>query len=268
MGSELISYNEIRNYPIAFRNQLIEEPSEDSFLIHQYGPWIVMTHESYLISHYTDIKTDIVRFITGVAHLLHTGSSMMPVGYIKKECLHVARLYCGKYSDRLNEIAINMFHDTKEVQYKEHALESAILSCAPIVQYSKNRLVNPELLDLEEDHCDEVKFINWERIDQTILAMLTGYICDILLRNDRFLGPHLSYTDSYQIARNLNTNDPVVRYFLIVHMRHTSKSKEEFKEKKEALINLKILGNKIINGEAMKVLEFMDAFRTFCGSSD
>lgn len=267
MGSELITYDEIRNYPIAFRNQLIEEPSEDSFLIHQYGPWIAMTHESYLTSHYNTIKTDIVRFIAGVAHLLHTGSLMMPVGYIKKECLSVARLDCGKYSDQLNAIAIDMLHFTKKVQYEEQALESAILSCAPIVQYSRNKLSNPELFDLEEDRCDEVKSIFWKGIDQTILTMLTGYICDILLRNDRFIGPHLSYTDSYQIARNLNTNDPVVRYFLIVHMRHTSKSEEEFREKKEALINLKILGNKIINGEAMKVLEFMDAFRTFCGSS-
>jgi hypothetical protein len=267
ISSRLVSFHEIENYPVHYMNTLIEN-KQDSFLLFQYGPYLVMEYNDYFMDRIDKISNDSLLLMVLVARVLISArvaglhSNIVFTFKVGKEQIRkVLSSARGEYSDRIRQIGNKYMESLRKAQYESHSLESALLSSAPIVQYAKTTLVKPEMTKDYEDfftHKEPTK--TYKEMNRLLHDVLYAHIEDVLKEPNAFI--HLDHINEDLIRANQSQSE-AYKYFVLVFLRYVSKDPENYEENYKKIFNLNNTCNKLSNGERVCVTEALKALDAF-----
>ena len=175
---------------------------------------------------------------------------------------------CTIYKDRTQKIGLTILENVRSKQHEDRSLESAMLSCAPIVQYAKTTLVKPEMT--EENLYD--KYFKAETIpvlpskqefDKIIKEYLVNHVLDILSHGEMFIDPSNGDARIRDLISLNNVNSESEKnaavYFLLVFLRYVS-GFNDWNDILTRVFNLNMICNKISNGERVSIGKAIEAF--------
>lgn len=267
---ELITPKEINDYPKHYIGELIDEKG-DSFLLYQYAPALLTSFGALadFDKKYDKIKNPILQFLTNIAIFKNiVESSNMSYHDAKKKiqlCINRDRTI---YKYNTQKIGLTILENVRSQQHEERSLESAMLSCAPIVQYAKTTLVKPEMT--EENLFD--KYFKAETIpelppkqelDTIIKEYLVNHVLDILSHGELFIDPSNGNGRIRDLITlnhvNSESEKNAAVYFLLVFLRYVS-GFGDWNDILTRVFNLNMICNKISNGERVSIGKAIEAF--------
>lgn len=267
---ELITPKEINDYPKHYIGELIDEKG-DSFLLYQYAPALLTSFGALadFDKKYDKIKNPILQFLTNIAIFKNiVESSNMSYHDAKKKiqlCINRDRTI---YKDNTQKIGLTILENVRSQQHEERSLESAMLSCAPIVLYAKTTLVKPEMT--EENLFD--KYFKAETIpelppkqelDTIIKEYLVNHVLDILSHGELFIDPSNGNGRIRDLITlnhvNSESEKNAAVYFLLVFLRYVS-GFSDWNDILTRVFNLNMICNKISNGERVSIGKAIEAF--------
>ena len=286
MENKIMSFTEIKKYPLFYLSEMIQNPS-DSFLLYQYGPYMLMHIDSSKILNYTEriklyYKNPVLSFMIDISDIIKTIQSDETIGHIKETILGIlTRSQDILLHNNINDQSVNIFLQRKkeivfdiigkiqDYQYENKSLESAILNYAPIVPYTGS-LIKPGM------ETPTLTKIEYNSLDKMIKEYLKDNIIEIMLHNEEFISVD-NYDSEYILRENeLSTNGlsydiiklynlqenniPSVKtYFTLVYLRYAAPEKN-FYETINEIIKLNTTYNKIIKGEIVDMKEAVETF--------
>lgn len=260
--NEIIPFKEIRECPIHYCQVLAEEP-EDSFVLFQYGPYLVSQYPEYFLKRINFFKNSSLIFMVHIYGFLYSmRNSSQTIKQMKEELGIYITHARGTFVDRIVMIG-NVFR--KELSRKEqetHSLESAILDYTPIVQYARGFLVKPEMAKSSEKIFTEKRCPTILEVESRIYKQLNDFIIPILENPYAFIQPEdPNPTLMHIITTKDNIDKNVGYYFLLVYLRYCVKNEDYYK----TLENLFVLNNninKFITGKRGSVTEALSALES------
>ena len=267
---ELITPKEINDYPKHYIGELIDEP-RDSFLLYQYTPGLLTSFGTFpdFDTRYDKIKNPMLRFLTDIAGIKNVvESSKIPYQEAKKRIQNYINRNNTIYKEHINQIGLTVLENVRSKQRENRSLESAILSCAPIVQYARTTLVKPEMTEdgLFDKYFKSSTLPNLpsrQELDGIIKDYLIANVIDILSHSELFIDPsngNKRISDLIQLnhAKSENERKAAV-YFLLVFLRYAS-GFDKWDDILTKVFNLNTVCNKINNGERVSVRKAVEAF--------
>lgn len=267
---ELITPKEINDYPKHYIGELIDERN-DSFILYQYAPGLLTTFGAFddFDSRYDGIKNPVLKFLTDIAGIKNVvESSNISYKEAKKKIQYYINRNTTIYKDHVHKIGLTVLENVRLKQQEERSLESAILSCAPIVQYAKTTLVKPEMTEnnLFDKYFKASMIPNLppkQELDKIIKDYLIENVIDILTHSELDIDPsngdkrisdlvQLNYADT-------ESEQNAAVYFLLVFLRYVS-GFDNWNEILIKVFNLNTVCNKISNGERISIKKAIEAF--------
>ena len=267
---ELITPKEVNDYPKHYIGELIDEKG-DSFLLYQYAPGLLTSFGALadFDKKYDKIKNPVLQFLTNIATFKNIVESPNITYHDAKKRIQLCiNRDCTIYKDRTQKIGLTILENVRSKQHEDRSLESAMLSCAPIVQYAKTTLVKPEMT--EENLYD--KYFKAETIpvlpskqefDKIIKEYLVNHVLDILSHGEFFIDPSNSDARirdliSLNSVKSESEKNAAV-YFLLVFLRYVS-GFNDWNDILTRVFNLNMICNKISNGERVSIGKAIEAF--------
>ena len=243
----------------------------DSFLLYQYAPALLTSFGALadFDKKYDKIKNPILQFLTNIATFKNiVESSNISYHDAKKKiqlCINRDRTI---YKDNTQKIGLTTLENVRSQQHEERSLESAMLSCAPIVQYAKTTLVKPEMT--EENLFDKYfkaetipELPSKQELDTIIKEYLVNHVLDILSHGELFIDPSNSdgrIRDLITLNHvNSESEKNAAVYFLLVFLRYVS-GFNDWNDILTKVFNLNMICNKISNGERVSIGKAIEAF--------
>ena len=280
MTNTIMSFNEIKKYPLFYISDMIQNPS-DSFLMYQYGPYLLMNTDYFKIIINDEInslyyKNPCLAFMIEISEIIKCIHSIDTIGNIKENILNIlTRCQTVQsqdseiYLQKKKEIVFDIVNKIQEHQYDTKSLESALLNYSPIVPYSgtitQSEIQAPELIELTHDTLD-ILIKNYLK-DNIIEIMLhnedfisvDNHDSEYMLKENESVTSDLSYDiiNSYNNQENMNPS--VKTYFSLVYLRYAI-PKEKFQDAIQTLIKINTTYNKISKGEVVNVKEAVETF--------
>lgn len=267
---ELITPKEINDYPKHYIGELVDE-KRDSFLLYQYAPALLTTFGALddFNKKYDKIKNPILQFLINIATFKNiVESSNISYHDAKKKiqlCINRDRTI---YKDNTQKMGLTILENVRSQQHEERSLESAMLSCAPIVQYAKTTLVKPEMS--EENLFDRYfkaetlpELPHKEELDNIIKEYLLTHVLDILGHGELFIDPSNGNERIRDLIAlnhvNSESEKTAAVYFLLVFLRYGS-GFSDWNNILTKVFNLNMICNKISNGERVSIGKVIEAF--------
>lgn len=276
MTNNIMSFTEIKKYPLFYLSDMLENPS-NSFLLYQYGPYLLMreSEKSKILANDIKllyVKNPIIAFMIDMTEILKSVNSKDTIGNVKEQILNVIlRLphHLDEYTSKTKEIGYEIIKNIQDIQYNNKTLESAILNYSPIVPYSgtikKSDIQTTDLIEL-----------NYNELDFLIKSYLKDNIIDILLHKEDFISVDTYNSDymlkenesinidlSYDIMKLYQDNSSIPKsvkiYFTLVYLRYVI-PEDKFHDALKTLIKINTTYNKIIKGEEVNVMEAVETF--------
>ena len=280
MTNTIMSFNEIKKYPLFYISDMIQNPS-DSFLMYQYGPYLLMNSDYFKIIVNGEInslyyKNPCLAFMIDISEIIKCIHSNDTIGNIKENILNIlTRTQTVQsqdsevYLQKKKEIVFDIVKKIQEQQYDNKSLESALLNYSPIVPYSgtikQPEMQTPELVELTHDTLNELikKYLK----DNIIEIMLHNedfisvdkHDSEYMLRENETIASELSYDIIKSYNDQENVNPSVKTYFSLVYLRYAI-PKEKFQNAIQTLIKINTTYNKLIKGEEVNVMEAVETF--------
>ena len=273
-------FTEIKKYPLFYISDMLQNPS-DSFLMYQYGPYMLMNtnYSKILTRNKTSIlyyKNPIVAFMVDVSDMVKAVHLNIPIKDIKEIILNVITSLPNPTNDffercaiKTKDIGFRIIKDIQEIQYENNSLESAMLNYSPIVPYSgtikKENIKAPELVELKYETLDTlIKDYLIENITEIMLhnedfISVDKHDSEYMLRENETIASDLSYDIIKSYNDQENVNPSVKTYFSLVYLRYAI-PKEKIQDAIQTLIKINTTYNKLIKGEEVNVMEAVETF--------
>ena len=267
---ELVTPKEVNDYPKHYIGELIDE-KRDSFLLYQYAPGLLTSFGALadFDKKYDKIKNPVLQFLTNIAAFKNiVESPNITYHEVKSKLKDIINRDQTEYASHTRQIGVTLLESIRSKQHEERSLESALLSCAPIVTYARTTLVKPEFT--EENLYDKYfkahvipELPSNDELDKIIKEYLVNHVLDILSHSELFIDP---LNGDVQIRALLQLNNVnlveeknAAVYFLLVFLRYVS-GFTEWNDVLAKVFNLNILCNKLSNGERVSIKKAVEAF--------
>jgi len=271
------TFEEVKKNIMYFSSELINE-SSNSFVLLQYGPYLVLNKIDYFYSNLPSIKNDILKLMVYVGKLIDICEERKPIGNIKKEIVSVVKsIENFKYKHRVHEIGTDFIANIQKEQLKNKILESAILNFAPIVLYS-GTLKPPETTASDYNTITQSYEPDFSELDRLIEEYVFDNIVGIMKMPEAFI--NIDYLS--EIGRNSNIgnipmdfihlhhemtaglniaseSEKIIKmYFVLVYLRYVVRS-DGWRDFFNDVFKINNIYNKISKGERINLPVAMEA---------
>lgn len=265
-----ITFKEIIDNNIFYCNYLLNS-TENTFVLFQYGPYLVKNNTGYFICNFDGIKNPILKFITLAAGIIDVYKVYKKNLTFKLAKEAINNLSCLSenlipiMNDKIHLLANKSIESIRKYQKESKSLESALLSSAPITPYNFV-ITNPELTNLNKSSDLLIQNRNNKLLEEKIINYLINYVDIILLENDEFLDIN-DFMKSFTILMDNSTDKNVCVYFLLIYLRYVI-NKEDYNKTINYLEKLYNSYLDIRNKEKVNVTEILDQITHFIKIED
>ena len=239
----IMTFEEIKRTPYHYTRQILES-TEYSYLLFNYGPYLILNNQEIVFQYAKDIKMPEVKLLAAHAAFIDIlKNSNCKVKELKKNIRNAIEVFATSEFPQIEKVGNQLIEDVRKYQFETKSLESTILNCTPIVQYRMGflRKQNETSVSLSD-----MNNITKEKLLKGILEIFTNHTEDILHHSESFITSIstetlMNYFDAYK-HHELMIEDV---YFLFVYMLYCVEDLQSFMTDIE---NIKLNYNKISNG--------------------
>lgn len=282
--SEITTFNEIRESLMFYCDQLlVTRPDEYSFLLYQYGPYLVANKLEWFHRRLPYIKNDILKLMIYVKQL-HSACGLMntPIKVVKQSIISIMKSTKSFiYEKKVYDIGSELLSIIQQKQVEDKATESAMLNYSPIVQYQGN-FIRPAEFTKQYDSIIHKMEPNLSELDHLIENFLVDSIFHVMknpeafinLNHNQFLGSEISWLslpmDIVHIHHEISDistteeykqvpSDIIAKmYFTLVYLRYIVKT-SEWRNFFDDLFKINNIYNKISKGERINIPVAMES---------
>ena len=239
----IMTFEEIKRTPYHYTRQILES-TEYSYLLFNYGPYLILNDQEIVIRYARDIKMPEVKLLAAHAAFINIlKNNNYKVRDLKRSIRNAIEVFATDEFPQIEKVGNQLIENVRRYQVETKSLESTILNCTPIVQYRmdflrKQNETSASLLDMNN--------ITKEKLLKCIIEIFTNHTDDILYHSESFIDSMstetlMNYFDAYK-HHELMLEDV---YFLFVYMLYCVEDLQTFIMD---INNIKLNYNKISNG--------------------
>lgn len=254
--SEMVSFEEIKETPLHYINQLIENGKMNSYVLFMYGPYLAVNNSLTFIERSESIKSPLLKIIAAFALYDHFVNDKVTAAVMKSNIRSIIKNFgSNDPSDIIRSYGEALIEDIRKYQYENNVLESAMLNYAPIVPY-KGTLVKPGMEDYKLNN------ISYEKLGECIENLLRKYPMAIIHQANLFINDRKDFAN-YLIRLSKSEGEELIArtYFALVFLKYTE-DKNTYSSRMNEILNLNSIYNKIHNGEKIDMKGAMETFES------
>lgn len=282
--SEITTFNEIRESLMFYCDQLLVTPPGDySFLLYQYGPYLVSNKLEWFHRRLPYIKNDILKLMIYTKQL-HSACGLMntPIKVVKQSIISIMKSTKSFiYEKKVYDIGSELLSIIQQKQVEDKATESAMLNYSPIVQYQGN-FIRPAEFTKQYDSIIHKMEPNLSELDHLIENFLVDSIFHVMknpeafinLNHNQFLGSEISWlllpmdivhihheisdTSTTEEYKQVPSDIIAKMYFTLIYLRYIVKT-SEWRNFFDDLFKINNIYNKISKGERINIPVAMES---------
>lgn len=256
-------YKEFVEHKYYYLTKMLQE-KENTFLTFYYGPYLIYHTDIELLHKIPrcDVKNELILYFIDIVKLIsfkYYESYKSYKEYIVKKIKDLKE-NPYRYSDTVISFASKILEELKKKQMEEKILESAMLSCSPIVPY-QNTLKYPELS--EEVYSNKIKNISYSEIESELEKILLENLLNIFEHEEYIINTNMQNVIHLKKSPEIFFKDETVSiveyYYHLIYMRYAY-SEDNYQEGCEQLIKLNMTHNKLHKGERIDVSHVLETF--------
>ena len=276
--NEIITFKEIRESLMFYCDQLLMiPPGDNSFLLYQYGPYLISNKLEWFHRKLPYIKNDILKLMIYVGQLRSACSLLdVPIKIVKQSIISIMKSTKSfTYEKEIYEIGTELLCIIQKKQVENKATESAMLNYSPIVQY-QGGFVKPAEFTKQYDSIIHKTEPNFSELDHLIDNFLIDSIFHIMRNPEAFINvDHNSFLNSeaawlsipmdavnihHEISiistseeyKRVSSDNIAKMYFTLVYLRYIIKT-SEWRNFFDDLFKINNIYNKISKGERINI---------------
>lgn len=222
--SKIIEISDINATPYHYIKKLLGN-NDHNYLFYNFGPYLVRNYSEIFFHNYTEVINPELKLLVALQLYSNLDAKPTSISEKKKYIQTVIERFSTPEYPQIRDMGLSILEKIRKYQYETKSLESAILSCAPIVQYHRESLVKPEMT---KEYTTPLTVRQDEELDKIILDILKENAIEILDHADSIIDK-ITPENIRDIIYDLTIADSNIHtyYFLFVYLRYVKRYEKE-----------------------------------------